>query len=83
MSETLKLEPKKTKKQSFEKVVRNSCLKNRISPTTIETLIAQPDKNKVFQSLVNQLCFVTILPSLEVKEQTKIFKDLIKISEAI
>ncbi len=69
------------KESSFVKTVKESCLKERISPTTIETLLGQSDKEVIFKSLVSQAS--TIIPFLSREEQVKIFKDLIKISEVI
>lgn len=69
------------KESSFTKTVKASCLKERISPTTIETLLGQSNKEMVFRSLVSQISI--IIPSLSREEQVDIYKDLIKISEAI
>ncbi|MFW9950545.1 MAG: hypothetical protein ACFFKA_10535 [Candidatus Thorarchaeota archaeon] len=81
MSKTITTKIAAPKESSFTKVVKESCLKERISPTTIETLLGQSDKDVIFKSLVSQTS--VIIPFLSKEEQVKIFKDLIKISEAI
>ena len=71
------------KKPNLRKLVLESSLKKRISPTTLQIClnIGENDKDKTYRALVREV--IDIIMAADRKEQTQIFKDLIKISEAI